>query len=258
MRRVFFLVLASVCSAWSQVRPAVRPPMPMVDIDVDSSWPVNTDSAIDAQRSGTSDTAFVSVSDLSVPRRARRELEKANHSFAKQNWMQARDQLNKAISFDPSYADAYNNLGVAYAYLGDLGQERKALEKAIALDDHLALAHFNIGRVDIAEGKLSEAESALKKAETLAPQDPRAFIALGYCQLLQKRFDDAIATSQEAHKLSAPHAVAHRLTARAFEQERQFDRAATELNLFLREEPAGSSAEEVRKELRLVEAAQKK
>lgn len=256
MRRVFFLVLASVCSAWSQVRPAVRPPMPMVEIDVDPYSPVNAISTTDVPRSRVSGSAFVSVSDLSVPQRARKELEKANRSLAEHNWTQARDRLNKAISFYPSFAGAYNNLAFAYAHLGDVDRERQALEKAIALDDHLSLAHFNVGLVDMQEGKLPEAEMALNKAATLAPQDPRVLILLTFCQFLQKHFDDAIATSHRAHELSVGHAVAHRVAARAFEQKRQFDRAASELHLFLQEQPVGPAAEEARKELELVQGIQ--
>lgn len=226
----------------------------MVDIDTATSSPIDASSAIAVQRNRVSDSAFVSVSDLAAPERARKEVEKANQSIAKQNWTRARDRLNKAISFYPSYASAYNNLAVAYAHLGDVDRERRSLEKAIALDDHYSLAHLNLGRMDIEQGKLPEAEMALNKAATLAPQDPRALVLLSYCQFLQKHFDDVIATMYEAHKLSAPHAFVHRAAARAFEQKRQFDRAATELNLFLQEQPAGPAAEAARKELEIVQA----
>jgi Flp pilus assembly protein TadD len=255
---MLFLVLALLGSAQAQVHPTLRPPTPMVDIDVDPYPPMNAGSANDVGRNRVPDTALVSVSDLAIPRRARKEVDKANQSFARRNWMQARNRLNKAISIYPAYAGAYNDLAVAYEYLGDANQERQALEKAIALDDHFALARLNVGRMDIKEGKLSEAEAALDRAAALAPEDPRAFILLAYCQFLQKHFDDVIVTSHEAHKLSAAHAFVHRAAARAFEHERQFDNAATELNLFLQEQPAGPAAEAARKELQIVEAAQQK
>lgn len=261
MRRVFFLVLALLGSSLAQVHPGqagVPVPSPVVEIDMAPSAPVNAMSATDAQRSRVPESILVSVSGLAVPERARRELIKANQLFARQNWAEARDRLKKAILFYPSYAGAYNNLAIAYAHLGDADQAREALEKAVALDDHLYVAQVNVGRVDIGQGKLPEAETALNKAATLAPQDPRAFILLAYCQLLQKRFDDAIATSSQAHKLAAPHAVAHRLAARAFEQKRQFDRAANELELLLQEEPVGPGSEAARKELQIIEAAQHK
>jgi Tfp pilus assembly protein PilF len=261
LRRGFVLVLALLGFAAAQVHPGqtgVVSVPPTIEIDVAASLPIATTSASDPQRNRVPAGAFVSVSDLAVPARARRELIKANQLFAKQKWMQARARLTKAISFYSSYAGAYNNLAIAYEHLGEVDQERQSLERAVALNDRFVLARLNLGRMDIEQGKLSEAETELNKAATQAPQDPRVLILLSYCQLAQKDFDDAIATSQQAHKLSAPHTLAHRVAARAFEQKRQFDRAAAELKLFLQEEPPGPSAEAARNELQIVEAAQRK
>lgn len=259
MRRVFVLVLASVCSGWTQVNPgqsSMRAPTPIVEIDMDSG--LHSNGASGVRRNLAADTEFVSVSDLAIPHRARKEFAKATQSLTKEDWTQARDRLNKAILFYPAYAGAYNNLAVAYAHLGDADLERQALEKAIALDSHFALAHLNLGRMDLERGNLSEAVVELNTAADLTPEKPSVFILLGYCQLLQKHFDDAIATSDEAHTLSAPHSLAHRIAARAFEQKRQFDRAATELNLFLQEEPPGPAAEAARRELEMVQTARAK
>lgn len=260
MRRVFVLVLAVLGSAWAQVHPAqntLQPPTPRVDVDTDADPVPPINAMSDRPRQPASAGAFVSVSSLAIPERARKELAKANQALVRQNWAQARDRLNKAISFYPAYADAYNNLAVAYGHLGEADQERQALESAIKLDDHFALAHLNFGRMDLEEGKLAEAETELNRAVTLAPQNPGTFVVLSYCQFLEKHFDDAIATSDEVHNLTAPHAVAHRVAARAFEQKRQFDGAVAELSLFLREEPEGPSAAAARKELEVVRAAQR-
>lgn len=260
MRRVFILVLTAAGCVSGQVHPAqntLQPATPMVDIDMAPSPPLNSTPAGNVQRR-VPDSAFVSVSDLAVPERARRELEKASRAFARQDWEQARNRLNKAISLYPSYAGAFNDLAVADAHLGDVEGERSSLEKAIALDDHFALAYFNFGRMDVEQGKLPEAETALSKAATLSPLDPRALVLLGYCQFLQKHFDDAVATSDEAHRLSAPHAVAHRVAARAFEQKREYHSAVAELNLFLQEQPVGPTADAARSELQIVQAVQGK
>lgn len=258
MQRRFFLVLVLVSSTLAQVRTlrsTRASDAPSVDVDMASSSPLTERSAVDMPRDGAPGSEFVSASDLAAPARARKEFERANQAFAKQNWPQARDRLNQAISIYPSYASAYNNLAVAYAHLGDANEERQSLEKAVVLDDHFPMAYLNVGRLDVEEGKMPEAEIALRRATTLAPKDPRAFVLLAYCQLLQKQFDDAIATSYEAHKLLSPHAVVHRVAARVFERKRQFDRAEAELNIFLREQPVGPAADQARNELEIVKAA---
>ena len=199
-------------------------------------------------------SAFVSASDLGIPSRARKELDKASELADKQQLAQAVQKLNKAISIYPTYALAYNNLGVMYARLGDSAREREALQKAISLNDHFVLPYINLGRMHMAAGDFPAAETALDKAFTLDPSDPMTLILLSYSQFMDRRFDEAIATSHKAHAVGKPHAFVHRVAARAFEQQRQGASAIAELELFLKEEPPGLRADAARKELEVVKA----
>jgi tetratricopeptide (TPR) repeat protein len=199
-------------------------------------------------------SAFVSASDLGIPGRARKELDKASELADKQQLAQAVQKLNKAISIYPSYALAYNNLGVLYARLGDSVREREALQKAISLNDHFVLPYINLGRMHMAAGDFPATETALGKAFTLDPADPMTLILLSYSQFMDRRFDEAIATSHKAHAVGKPHAFVHRVAARAFEQQRQGASAIAELELFLKEEPRGPRADAARKELEVVKA----
>jgi protein O-GlcNAc transferase len=161
-------------------------------------------------------------------------------------------EIEQTISIYPSYAIAYNNLGVLYSRLGDAVREREALQKAIILNDHFALAYCNLGRMNIAAGDFPAAETALDRASSFDASDPIALILLSWAEFNQRRFDEAIATSRKAHALEKPHAFAHRVAARAFEQQRQRAGAIAELELFLKEEPAGPRADGARKELETV------
>jgi Flp pilus assembly protein TadD len=198
--------------------------------------------------------SLVSASDLSIPNRARQEFDKANEWIGKQEWAQAIHELNKAISIYPSYAVAYNNLGVIYSRMGDPRRELAALQKAISLNGHFALAYVNLGRMNITAGNFPAAETALDKASSFDPTDPMALVLLCYAEFMDHRFDEAIATSRKAHALDKSHAFVHRVAARAFEQKRQGASAIAELELFLKEEPSGPRAEAARKELQIVEA----
>ena len=120
---------------------------------------------------GVPGSGLVSLSDLGVPGRARKEFEKANELMGKQDLAHAIQKLNKAISIYPPYAVAYNNLGVIYSWLGDPVHEREALQRAITINDHFALAYVKLGRLNIAAGDFPGAETALDKASTLDPTD---------------------------------------------------------------------------------------
>jgi Flp pilus assembly protein TadD len=49
-------------------------------------------------------------------------------------WREAIYRWEKAIEIDPTYAAAYNDLGIAYEHEGELEKARKAYEKALDLD----------------------------------------------------------------------------------------------------------------------------
>jgi len=210
-------------------------------------------NSITAKKSYLS-TTRVSVSDLSIPVRARKEFEKANESLRKQDLTHALRDLNKAISIHPQFADAYNNLGVVYERLGDVVRERTALEKAIEINDHLALAYRNLGRMDLLASDFADGESELKKAWAFDPEDSVALTLLAYAELMQGHLDDALAHARQTHALGAPHALAHRLAARVFEVRNQSEAAVAELTLSLKEDPSGALADSTRRELEMMQA----
>src|SRR5215470_3592053 len=49
-------------------------------------------------------------------------------------WREAIYRWEKAVEIDPTYAAAYNDLGIAYEHEGQLEKARKAYEKALDLD----------------------------------------------------------------------------------------------------------------------------
>lgn len=48
-------------------------------------------------------------------------------------WREAIARFVKATDIDPSYASAWNNLGIAYEQQGELDEARKAYDKALKL-----------------------------------------------------------------------------------------------------------------------------
>jgi len=197
---------------------------------------------------------MVSAADLAIPHGAQKEFDKSNDLIAHQDFTKAVQSLNRAIAIYPAYADAYNNLGVIYARLGDRDRERDALQKAISINDRFAPAYVNLGRMNIATGDFPNAESALTKAASYDPKDAMTLVLLAYSELMDKHFDEVIAASRKAHTLQGTHAFVHQLAARAFEQKRDAADAITELEQFLKEEPDGRRAELARQELAKVRA----
>jgi len=58
-------------------------------------------------------------------------------------WREAIFQWERAVKVDPSYASAYNNLGIAYENTGDLEKARVAYERALELEPDNVLIRQN-------------------------------------------------------------------------------------------------------------------
>jgi tetratricopeptide (TPR) repeat protein len=196
----------------------------------------------------------VSASDLKVPKKASQEFDKATKLIGKEEWQKAIDQLNKALALYPAYAEAYNNLGVVYARLGDSAKEREALQKAIALNDHFAAALVNLARMEMKQQDFAAAETHLNQATTADPTDARTLALLAQTQLVDHHYEDAIASAGKVHAMSHDaYAVVHYVAARACERLNRFAEAVRELQLFLTEEPSGDRATAARQEMAAIQ-----
>ena len=58
-------------------------------------------------------------------------------------WREAIYRWERAVQIDPKYAEALNNLGIAYEHEGNLDKARVAYEKALELEPNNALIKQN-------------------------------------------------------------------------------------------------------------------
>ena len=58
-------------------------------------------------------------------------------------WKEARYRWEKAVELDPTYAQAWNNLAIAYEHEGKFEEARKAYERALELDPKNLLIRQN-------------------------------------------------------------------------------------------------------------------
>jgi tetratricopeptide (TPR) repeat protein len=201
-------------------------------------------------------STMVSASDLNVPPKARKEVDKANEAMATHNWKKALEHLNQAIALAPQYATAFNNLGVLYAKMDDIPHEEEALKKAVAVDDHFAPALVNYGKLCLSQKNPAQAEALLQKAATVEPTNTETLMLLAYAEYLNRHFDAAIASALQAHSPGHEHpSFVHYIAARSYQQQNQQQRALAEFQTFLQEEPKGARADQVRADVAKIQGA---
>lgn len=82
----------------------------------------------------STDSEMVSPSEeTEVRRRARIRLELASNYFESGQTVVALDEIKQALATDPSYADAYNLLGLIYMRLNEYSQAQEGFRKALGL-----------------------------------------------------------------------------------------------------------------------------
>lgn len=200
--------------------------------------------------------ATVAAADLHIPDEASTEFNQATALMSKESWKDAIPKLQRAVAIYPKYVDAYTDLGVVYSRLGQWDLERESLNKALSINDHFAPALLNLGMLEIRQKHYADAEGLLQKASAGDPANVQILALLSQTQLLDKRFDAAVASCEKAHSL--PHtgfAIVHYIAARAFLHENRIQDAIAQFKTMLQEEPTGARADAVRNELNVLQAS---
>ncbi|MCG2795904.1 MAG: TRC40/GET3/ArsA family transport-energizing ATPase [Actinomycetia bacterium] len=91
----------------------------------------------------------------------------------------AEEEYLKAIETNPSFAWAYNNLGIIYRHMGRFESAIEAHERALEIAPELAEAFDNLGIVYYELGLLELAIGSYQKAIDVNPDNPRAHNNLG-------------------------------------------------------------------------------
>ena len=133
-------------------------------------------------------------------------------------------------------------------------KEREALQKAIAADGHFAPALVNLARLEMKGQNFAAAETNLNQATAADPTNARSLALLAQVQLLDRHYEDAIASAGKVHAMSHPsYAVVHYVAARACERLNRLPDAVSQFNLFLAEEPTGDRANAARQEMAAIQ-----
>lgn len=86
------------------------------------------------------------------------------------NWKNAKNSLDKAISINKEYVEAYNNLGIVYNNLGDLDKAVEKFSKSIKLKSDYANGYNNLGSVYDDLGNYEKAIVNYSKALDINPK----------------------------------------------------------------------------------------
>jgi Flp pilus assembly protein TadD len=106
-----------------------------------------------------------------VPKLAAKAFDQASKLVKKHRYADAAVLLENAITIDPEFADAHNDLGAQYMALGRIADAEQEFRKAVALDAAFAVARANLAVSKYALGDFAEAEKEAQRALSFAPSN---------------------------------------------------------------------------------------
>jgi Tfp pilus assembly protein PilF len=188
----------------------------------------------------------VSVKDLAIPVPARQEFNKGEEALRAKNADESVKHFQKAIKLYDQYPQAYRMLGDALVEKRQLPEAEAALKKSIELQPDLAPAYFDLGALRNQTKNYSGAEEALKKGLDLTPDATVGKYELAKTYWAMGRWQDAAPLASNTVKELPDLAAAHVLLANIRLKLRDAPGALHEYQEYLRIEPQGSMAPQVR------------
>ncbi len=204
----------------------------------------------------TETTDVVSLKQLTVPGKAKKEYREALKKLEKNEVDKAITLLKKAIKLAPNYSDAWNRLGTIYFVSGEYAEAEHHFRKAMEIDPNAFAPVVNLGAALYALGKIEESLLFNKKAVSMDPRDPLANSQLGLSYLALKMYSKAEDHLLKCKSLDPGHFSHPQVTlAELYRQLKDTQGMIRELKEFIFYHPDDAKVPALRKILAEIESA---
>ena len=147
----------------------------------------------------------ISVAELAVPEKARKEYLRAQDQLSRNHTDAAIKHLKRALKAAPEFPTALNSLGTICYQTGKYKEAEEYFKQALDLDPDSYPPLVNLGGALLSLGQFEEALQANLRALERRPSDPLAHSQLGLSYEGLGEWDKAITSLQEAKRLEPTH-----------------------------------------------------
>jgi TPR repeat protein len=117
---------------------------------------------------------------------------------------------NKALKADPSFVEAYDNLGRVYRSMGQYEDAIECYKKSIEIYPSGEMAHQNLAVVYGIQQKYDEALAEYKIMQEISSENPEGYFGAANINMLQENFTEALENANKAlelYKASKSHYI---------------------------------------------------
>ncbi|MFB3906686.1 MAG: tetratricopeptide repeat protein [Acidobacteriota bacterium] len=183
----------------------------------------------------------ISLNSLKAPKDAQKSFESAQKSLKKKkpDYQKALKELDKAVKAYPSYAAAWHLIGECRQANKDLPGAREAFQKALAADDRFISPYLSLAALEIESGRWPEAEQITKQMLDLNPYIVRGHFLHAIASFNTGHMDAAAESARTIQKSEEAknYPLSHYILGFALGNMGDFGSAASEFQIFLKEQP---------------------
>ena len=122
---------------------------------------------------------------------------------------EATEQFRLALTIDPAFPKARNELGIVLAQEGKLDQAAVEFEEALRLDPDFAQAEANLGELRLQQSRPDEAREHFERALLIEPENAPAHDGLAKALFQQKDLAGAVEHFERSLSVEPDNAAAH-------------------------------------------------
>ena len=194
--------------------------------------------------------------DATVPKKARKELERGNRASKEGKLSEAQAHFAEAVKLCPCYARAQVGLALTLMRERDLPHAEAPLKKAAECDPDFVEPYLHLGRLFNAERRYLESRRVLVEGVRRAPSSWLLYYYLGQADEGLKKYELAEQELLRALSFGAGvDASVHANLAEVYLRENAYDKAYAEMNTYLQADPGGPYAAKVRAVMQQLEFA---
>lgn len=189
----------------------------------------------------------VSVHDLTVPAKARRDFEKGMERLQKKDAEGSLRYFKEATNAFPNYYEAYYQIGLANLELRRGNDAEQALQRSIDLSGGgYAEPQLALGALLCDRQSYPEAERVLRRGIEVDGNSWKGHLLLGQVLFVQHRLDEAEKSAHEVLLRRSDVASAHILLANIHIRRQEYILALKDLDTYLSMRPDGQNSQQAR------------
>ncbi len=177
----------------------------------------------------------VPVSQLRIPSKAVKEVERSQKAFEAGDIRASADHLERAVQIYPDFLQARNILGTRYVRLGEYDKALAEYQAALAIDPHAAQTYHNLCVALFFLRSYSEAELAARHSLEFVPQHVASRYMLGRALIAQGHATPEAIEMLRQSEDKFPNASL--ILATVLFNQGHVDEAVTELRQYLKASP---------------------